>query len=427
LTFIFVEGSTNRTVSASGALAGLPTLSGIVNTTVYCSANLVGSAITMPSCNDSTGAAIPSAVLFSTLPSVSSVPAGTGFWISDSTSTTLLAQVTSGTGTPAANTTVKLVATTVSSTPEWLVVDGAQTGAGGGGAELVSVNGGTFTATPTYTCGSSKSVTTFLVPTMTGNITSSTLSGCSTGQTLVFVFPQDGTGGHTAVMPSGFDAANLSPTASTTTTLTYAWDATNTAGHYVNSSTDTASAVFLKERSAAGTPASGAAVCYPDSTSHTGWTCKANNSATTYSVVNTGGQVNTTTGNVTSVSASALPVAQTVVDTSTPVTVSTTISSEQHINENATAATAVTYNLPTAAAGKQFCFYNGHNGSAANTGVLTVATSATGQFIIFSDGTLSATGGNVQSAGAGGDAGCVTGVDSTHWRFIANSTGWTKH
>ena len=116
----------------------------------------------------------------------------------------------------------------------------------------------------------------------------------------------------------------------------------------------------------------------------------------------------------------------TVVDTSSPVTVSTTLAAEQHFNEDATAATAITYNLPTAAAGKQFCFSNANNGSAANTGVLTIATSA-GQFIIFTDGTLSATGGNVTSGGAAADAACVAGIDSTHWMLFVQVGSWTKH
>lgn len=115
------------------------------------------------------------------------------------------------------------------------------------------------------------------------------------------------------------------------------------------------------------------------------------------------------------------------VDTSTPVTVSGTNLSTYHFNENATAGTAITYNLPTAAAGIQKCFTNAYNGTAANTGVLTIATSATGQFIIFTDGTLSATGGNVTSGGAAHDAACVVGVDSTHWQLFVQSGVWTKH
>ena len=117
----------------------------------------------------------------------------------------------------------------------------------------------------------------------------------------------------------------------------------------------------------------------------------------------------------------------TVVDTSTPVTVSATNPYEYHFNENATAATAITYDLPTAAAGKQFCFSNSYNGSAANTGTLELLTSASGQYIIFTDGTLSATGGYVISAGAAADAACVAGVDSTHWILYVQRGTWTKH
>ena len=123
---------------------------------------------------------------------------------------------------------------------------------------------------------------------------------------------------------------------------------------------------------------------------------------------------------------SVVPV-PTVVDTSTPVTVSTTNVSEFHFNQNATAATAVTYDLPTAAAGKQFCFSNSYNGSAANTGTLELLTSASGQFIIYTDGTLSATGGFVISTGAAADAACVVGVDSTHWMLYTTRGTWAKH
>ena len=137
------------------------------------------------------------------------------------------------------------------------------------------------------------------------------------------------------------------------------------------------------------------------------------------STINVGGTSTNTTLDVAPVG--------TVVDTGTPVTVSTAKPSEFHFNENATAATAVTYNLPTAAAGKQFCFANAYNGSAANTGTLELLTSAAGQFIIFTDGTLSATGGYVISGGAAADAACVVGVDSTHWYFYTQAGVWTKH
>jgi hypothetical protein len=99
-------------------------------------------------------------------------------------------------------------------------------------------------------------------------------------------------------------------------------------------------------------------------------------------------------------------------------------------NENATAGTAVTGTLPTASVSPvvlQYCFDNANNGSAANTGILTFQTSAAGQYIIYTDGTLSASGGYVSSGGAARDAGCVRAVDSTHWMFYTNTGTWTKH
>ena len=96
-------------------------------------------------------------------------------------------------------------------------------------------------------------------------------------------------------------------------------------------------------------------------------------------------------------------------------------------NAEATAATAVAYTLPTAAAGLQKCVGNSWNALAPTTGILTVNTSASGQFIIFTDGTLSATGGNVTSGGAAADAACFVGVDSTHWQMNVVRGSWAKH
>lgn len=123
------------------------------------------------------------------------------------------------------------------------------------------------------------------------------------------------------------------------------------------------------------------------------------------------------------------------VDGTAPVTITTgttatlggTFRSGYTLNQEATAATAVAYTLPTAAAGRQYCIGNSWNGSAATTGVLTLNTSASGQFIIFTDGTLSATGGNITSGGAAADAACVIGVDATHWQLYVQRGTWTKH
>lgn len=125
--------------------------------------------------------------------------------------------------------------------------------------------------------------------------------------------------------------------------------------------------------------------------------------------------------------AARLPAVNTVVDTTSTVTVSATLAAEFHFNENATAAQAVTYTLPTAAAGKQFCFSNAYNGSAADTGALTLQTSASGQYITYSDGTLSASGGYVASSGAAADAACVVGEDTTHWMLYVERGTWAKH
>ena len=106
---------------------------------------------------------------------------------------------------------------------------------------------------------------------------------------------------------------------------------------------------------------------------------------------------------------------------------SATLSTCFTVNQEATAATGVTYTLPTAANGLQFCIDNDWNGSAATTGVLTFATSASGQFMTFTDGTLTATGGNVTSGGAARDGACAYGIDSTHWMFVPHSGVWSKH
>ena len=108
-------------------------------------------------------------------------------------------------------------------------------------------------------------------------------------------------------------------------------------------------------------------------------------------------------------------------------TTGTACSSCYYDNEEATAGTAITGTLPTASAGLQYCIDNAYNGSAANTGTLEILTSAAGQYIIYTDGTLSASGGYVISGGAARDSACVRGVDSTHWMLYVYSGTWSKH
>lgn len=126
-----------------------------------------------------------------------------------------------------------------------------------------------------------------------------------------------------------------------------------------------------------------------------------------------------------------------IVDGRVPVTVTAgssatlggTYKTGYTFNQNPTAAAAVTYTLVggTFGGGQQYCVSNSWNGSAANTSAITLATSGAGQFIIYTDGTLTASGGNVQSSGAAGDAACVVGIDATHWQLYVQRGNWAKH
>lgn len=114
------------------------------------------------------------------------------------------------------------------------------------------------------------------------------------------------------------------------------------------------------------------------------------------------------------------------VDITTPITL-TSASNEFRANENPTAAQAVVYNLPpTIVNAQQKCISNANSAGVANTGTVQIVASA-GKFIVFTDGTNSASGGNVISGGAAGDAACVVGIDATHWLFYLQRGTWTKN
>jgi hypothetical protein len=114
------------------------------------------------------------------------------------------------------------------------------------------------------------------------------------------------------------------------------------------------------------------------------------------------------------------------VTTSSPVTLTTPLT----LNQDPTAAAAVTYELPVAASAlgqPPYCVSNSYNGSAATTGQISVGNGPDAS-IIFYDGTLEAPSGSVYSAGAAGDYGCFVAVDSTHWQMLGVFRGtWTKH
>jgi hypothetical protein len=94
-------------------------------------------------------------------------------------------------------------------------------------------------------------------------------------------------------------------------------------------------------------------------------------------------------------------------------------------NQEATAGAAVTYTLPTPAAGLQYCVKNSNNGSAADTGILTLAVATPGTHFIVYNGTKGSSTGTMTSAGAAGDAMCVVGISATLWEAYVQVGTWT--
>ncbi len=195
-----------------------------------------------------------------------------------------------------------------------------------------------------------------------------------------------------------------------------------TAGTYVNGDlcTYTASGTLLNCNTAIPT---GTVTTVSVATAN-GVSGSVTNATTTPAITLTLGAITPSSSIATGIQDGQMP---TAVTTGASASLGGTYSTGLTINENATAATAITYTLPTAATGKWYCVTNGYNGSAANTGALELLTSAAGQYIIWTDGTLSASGGYGISAGAARDSACVVGQDSTHWILYTNSGVWTKH
>ncbi len=99
-------------------------------------------------------------------------------------------------------------------------------GSGGGASAVYTTT--TFGATPTFTVSTS-SLQGFLI-TLTGNVTSSTLSTASatTGQDIWFSVCQDGTGGRTFVPPTNvLGMGTISATVSTCSRQLFRWDGSN--------------------------------------------------------------------------------------------------------------------------------------------------------------------------------------------------------
>ncbi len=92
-------------------------------------------------------------------------------------------------------------------------------------AAATSLTTVTFSATPTFT--RSSQIQQWQI-TLTGNVTSSTLSGAQVADIFIFNICQDATGSRTFVPPTGFSQmARISSTASACTKQTFYWDGSN--------------------------------------------------------------------------------------------------------------------------------------------------------------------------------------------------------
>jgi hypothetical protein len=93
-----------------------------------------------------------------------------------------------------------------------------------GGAVIAGLNVVTFSATPTFDAlkGNTQKIT------LTGNVTSSTLSNATAGQSINFIICQDGTGNRTFVWPSNVKGGmTIGSTASKCSAQTFVFDGTN--------------------------------------------------------------------------------------------------------------------------------------------------------------------------------------------------------
>jgi hypothetical protein len=92
-------------------------------------------------------------------------------------------------------------------------------------------------------------------------------------------------------------------------------------------------------------------------------------------------------------------------------------------NAQSSAASAFAVTLPTPTLGAYWCVKNWYNGSAFNTGVITVTVANAGtQKIIYAQTSFAGT--SISSAGAVGDYGCFTGISSTQWDFNPSAGTW---
>lgn len=112
------------------------------------------------------------------------------------------------------------------------------------------------------------------------------------------------------------------------------------------------------------------------------------------------------------------------ITTASSVTMTGTYGS--YYNQAATVGTAIGYTLPTPAAGTQQCVKNSNNGTAADTGILTVTVASTGTQSIIYNGAKSSSG-NMTSGGAAGDSACFIAISTTQWEAYPSVGVWTLH
>lgn len=109
--------------------------------------------------------------------------------------------------------------------PAWTgtikVYGGFSSGGGGGGTSVSTVS---FSATPTFTVATADIVGFRM--TLTGNVTSSTLSGPVAGQDLWFEICQDATGGRTFAWPASVQGAAIGLAANDCSKQVFRWDGT---------------------------------------------------------------------------------------------------------------------------------------------------------------------------------------------------------
>jgi hypothetical protein len=227
--------------------------------------------------------------------------------------TGILPIVNGGTGTASPG---LIAGTNVTITGSWpnQTINSSGGGGGGGTGNAAAEHTVTFSATPTYTCSSASAGTVedFTLSTaLTANVTSATLSTCTSGETLNFTYTQDGTGSRTVVMPSGFDACPISPTASAATTCGYWYDGTN--GHLIGSeSNDVPSVLLLSSTRVAPTTVPPGGAIWPDSTDND-TEYRQTGGGSIFAMFLKGGDANPVTGVVSKINTVAFPTSATVV------------------------------------------------------------------------------------------------------------------